>query len=211
MPKLDQNLVFGEGHDKPDLITFLSTHMGDFYARGYRVLVCELSGALPVGDLLDSSLQRDAPLQAALDHAHQLVVSGGNAQNLLNAIQNDLPSVTAVGSHKDEFGLLVRRALEAHLKVIMVDYLTGKEVGELGSARVRTYNNYASPILRGLQEKWLLLAGDDHVKSEPKYESTGIIEQIGQNVVGFRYQTLTNALGTGTLQHITDLENVASA
>jgi hypothetical protein len=211
MPKLDQNLVFGEGHDKPDLITFLSTHMGDFYARDYRVLVCELSGALPVGDLLDSSLQSNAPLQAALDRAHQLVVSGGNAQNLLNDIQNDLPSVAAVGSHKDEFGLLVRHALEAHLKVIMVDYLTGKEVGESPSERVRNYNNYASPILRGLREKWLLLTGDDHVKSEPKYKSTGIIEQIGQNVVGFRYQTLTNALSTGTLQHITDLENVASA
>jgi hypothetical protein len=211
MPKLDQNLVFGEGHDKPDLITFLSTHMGDFYARGYRVLVCELSGALPVGDLLDSSLQSDAPLQTALDHAHQLVVSGGNAQNLLNDIQNDLPNVAAVGSHKNEFGFLVRRALEVRLKVMMVDYLAGKEVGESGAERVRNYNNHASPILRGLQEKWLLLTGDDHVKSEQKYQSTGIIEQVGHNVVGFRYQTLTNALSTGALQHIADLENVASA
>src|SRR5260370_17799939 len=149
--------------------------------------------------MLDSSLQANATLQAALDHAHQLVVNGGNVQNLLNAIQNELPRVTAVGSHKAEFGLLVRRALEAHLKVLLVDYLTGNEVGELGPARVRTYNDYASPILRGLQEKWLLLTGDEHLKPEPKYQSTGIIKKIGQNFVGFRYQQLTNALGTGIL------------
>ena len=214
MPKLDQNLVFGEGHDKPDLITFLSTHMADFYARNYRVLVCELSGNWPVGNIIDESLHSNATLQDALDHAHQLVTSGGNAAQtltLLGNIQNDLPSAAAVGSHKEAFGLLVRRALEARLKVLLVDYLT-LQTREKLTARVQNYNNHAAPILRNLREKWLLLTGDEHVNSLQTYNSTGIVELVrpNVNVVGFRYQTINTALTNHTLQQITDLENVTS-
>jgi len=212
MPKLDQNLVFGEGHDKPDLITFLSTHMADFYARSYRVLVCELSGNWPVGNIIDESLDDNATLQDALNHAYQLVAHGGNAaQTLLDNIQSQLPNAAAVGSHKAEFGLLVRRALEARLKVLLVDYLTPQTREKL-NARVQNYNNYAAPILRNLREKWLLLTGDEHVNSLQTYNSTGIVELVrpNVNVVGFRYQTMSAALTNHTLQQIADLENVPS-
>ncbi len=59
-----------------------------------------------------------------------------------------------------------------------------------------------------MKEKWLELTGDDHVDSVEG--AVGIVQQVGHNVVGFRYQDLMNALSAGTLRTIEDLEQVPS-
>jgi hypothetical protein len=215
MPKLDQNLIFGERHDEKEIITFLIAHLRAFYARGYRTLVCELSGGLPIGQVFDASLAANATLQEVMSRVYDLVHAKSEARiPILGAIKENLYMVTVPGGHAAEFTALVTTALEEGFKVQLVDYITGEKNEKIDTLMVRVgkYNNYASIILeRFFAEKWLFLTGDDHIRSSEQYKSTGIFEQLSSanvNVVTYRAEVLKNAIARGQLQNIDDLENV---
>src|SRR5439155_8637884 len=103
---------------------------------------------------------------------------------------------------KASFALLVRTALANRMQVRLFDYIVDPGKKELGSDRVKNYDNDVALKLQGLNGKWLDLCGDEHVG--------GFVRLLGQGVVGFRHADLTTALTNRTLQNIQDLEQVPS-
>jgi hypothetical protein len=201
--KLDQNLIFGEFHDKSVIKTFLSTHMSQFYQQGYHIIVLELNEDLPVGDMIDDSLPANSSLRTLMEKAHKLVLENSStASPLLDKIEKNIGPILVQGSDKPSFALLVKTALANKLQVRFFDYLEDPGGKKLDPERVKKYDDDVAAKLGSLKEKWLELTGDEHVP--------GIVGRLGHGVSGFQYSDLNSGIIGGTLKSIQDLEQVKS-
>src|SRR5439155_17910479 len=104
----------------------------------------EINGALKLGDLIVEGFPKESTLQDAVDHILNLVKKEDESANvLLEKVRKDIPNLSAPGVEREQFGLLLKRALENKIRLYFVDYVEGQR--ESGSVRTRRYNDHASP------------------------------------------------------------------